>query len=408
MSFYVRPLPVVLGLVVMAIVLPGVAEAKDFGAYGKLNANVRLRYESVDEEARPRNGIGNTVRMSLGYETPEWNNLYAYGELETLRHLGPTSFDDGLNGKSQFGRINDPQMNGINQLYMNYEPTEALSIRIGRQPLVFDNQRFVAWSKSRQNDITHDAILVKYEILEDLEVAFAHSLGMQRYSGSRSTAGRFEGSLNLLNVHYDAAYDIGVSGYSYWLDFDGVTAEQNLSSRTHGLRLTWEPEGDGLHPFGALEYAHQNDFGHSSLSYSENYYAAEVGARYDDMKAGLTFEQLGGNGTSAMQATAGSAHGLTGWTDKFSTIPADGLRDIRLNLTVPYELPWKDQSIELVGQVHFFTSDDGDIQYGREAGASLTYKPVKNHAVSLKYSSYEAIEFSSDTNKLWLTYEYKF
>lgn len=396
------------GLVLMSIFVPLEAGAKDFGEYGKLNANVRWRYESVDEEARARNGIANTVRMSLGYQTPEWNNLYGYGEVETIRHLGATRFDDGLNGKTQFGRINDPQMNGINQLYLNYKPLENLSLRVGRQPLTFDNQRFVAWSKSRQNDVVHDAVLVKYELIENLEIAFAHSLGLRRYSGSRSTAGTFEGNLNLLNVHYDAAHDIGISGYSYWLDFDGVTAEENLSSRTHGLRLTWDPEGDGWHPFGALEYAHQNDFGHSALSYSENYYAAELGGRYDDIKASLTFEQLGGNGTSAMQAPAGSANGLTGWTDRFSTIPADGLRDVRLNLTVPYALPWKDQSVELAGQVHFFTSDDGDIQYGREAGASLTYKPTKSHAVSLKYSSYEAVEFSSDTNKFWLTYEYKF
>lgn len=402
-----RSVPVLLSLI-MAISLPGVAAAKDLGAYGKLNANIRLRHESVDEEARPRNGVANTVRMSLGYQTPEWNNLYGYGEVETVRHLGRTTFDDGLNGKTQFGRINDPLMNGINQLYLNYAPTDSLSVRAGRQPLAFGNQRFVAWSKSRQNDVTHDAILVKYDVLENLEIAFAHSLGMRRYSGSRSTSGTFEGSLNLLNVQYDAAYDIGVTGYSYWLDFDGVPAEQNLSSRTHGLRLTWEPKGDGWQPLGALEYARQTDFGHSDLSYGENYYAADLGVRYDDIKAWLTFEQLGGNGTSAMQAPAGSAHGMTGWTDKFSTIPADGLRDIRFNLTVPYDLPWKDQSVEFAGQVHFFTSDDGDIQYGREAGAMLTYKPVKNHALSLKYSSYEAVEFSSDTNKLWLTYEYKF
>ena len=384
------------------------ANAKDLGAYGKITGDIRYKFESVDEEARPRDGDSHSVRAHLGYQTPEWNNLYAFGEVETVREIGPADYDDGLNGKTSFARISDPQMNGINQLYVHYKYNDDTSIRLGRQLLIFDNQRFVGTSKSRQNDPTQDALLVKYGITEDLDLAYAHSIAYRRYAGSRSTSSTYEGSMNLVNLHYSAPYDIGVTGYGYWLDFDGVTAEQNLSSRTHGLRVTWEPKGDGLHPIATAEFARQSDYGHSTLSYDENYSLFDLGARYDKIKAVISVETLGGNGTSAMQTPVGAAHALTGYTDRFSTIPVNGLRDVRLTLTVPYDLPWDGQSVEVVGQIHDFKSDDGDVDYGHEAGISVMYKPVKDHAINLKYATYEAEDFSSDTNKLIMSYEYKF
>jgi hypothetical protein len=382
--------------------------AIDLGPYGKVSGDVRMRYERVEEDARPRTGVANTVRAHLGYQTPEWNNFHAFGEIETVRHLGSADFDDGTNGKTTFGRVSDPEMNGINQLYIHYKPSADFSARLGRQPLQFDNQRFVAKPGSRQNDVTHDALLFKYSPIENVDLAYAHVARVHRYTGRRTTAGQYEGNINLFNAHYDAGHDIGISAYSYWLDFDGVTAERNLSSKTNGVRLTWEPEGDGLHPVAAIEFAHQSDYGHSARSYSENYLSADLGARYNKIELVFTYERLGGNGTAAMQTPIGSAHGFTGWTDRFTTIPPDGLRDLRFNLTVPYALPWEGQSLEFVGQAHWFTSDDGDIDYGREAGGMVTYKPVKNHSINLKYSKYNADKFSSDTNKLLLAYEYKF
>lgn len=227
-------------------------QAKDLGEFGKITGDLRIRHERVEDESRPRTAIANTARLRLGYETPTWNGLYAYGEVETIRHIGRTDFNDGLNRKTQYASISDPQMNGINQLFIDYTMEDMLHLRVGRQPLSLDNQRFVSWSKARQNDTTHDAALVEYDVTKELKVYFAHSMGLHRFSGGRSTAGKYEGNLNILNLQYDAPHDIGVSAYSYWLDFDGVPAERNLSSQTQGLRLTWEPEGDGWQPLAAL------------------------------------------------------------------------------------------------------------------------------------------------------------
>lgn len=392
---------------------PGEAAAKDLGPYGKVTIDGRIRYEKVDDAARDRDGIAKTARVRLGYQTPEWNGLYAFGEIESIRHLGATSFDDGLNGKTEFGRISDPELNALNQLYVHYNYAPDSMLRVGRQGLAFDNQRFVAWSKTRQNDSTHDALFLQYTPVEDLTLKYAHSIGLHRFSGRRSTAGNFEGNSNLVNAHYDWQYGLGVSVYSYWINFDGVPVEQDQSSRTHGLRLTWTPgeeEGkeDSWQPLAAIEYAHQRDFGHSDLSYSENYAMLEAGVQKGGMKFTAAVERLGGDGTEAMQTPFGSGHNLTGWSDKFSTTPDDGLRDIRAGFVVPYELPWKGQSVEFAGQYHVLTSDDGDIDFGTETDLMLTYKPAKDHAISLKYADYKADDFSSDTDKVWITYDFKF
>lgn len=384
------------------------SHAKDFGEYGKVTADLRIRYENVDEEARPREGVAKTARVRLGYQTPEWNNLYAFGEVESIRHLGATSFDDSLNGKTSFGRINDPELNDLNQLYINYTFAEDSMVRLGRQGILMDNSRFVAWSKMRQNDSTHDAALIKFSPTKDLNLTYVYSQSFNRPNGRRATSGRFEGDIHLANAHYDWQYGLGITAYSYWLNFDGVIAEENLSSRTHGLRGSWAPKGDGWQPLAVLDVAKQSAFGHSALNYDEYYTLAEAGVNNDGIKIIGTYERLGGDGTAAMQTPIGSSHNLTGCADKFSTIPVDGLRDMRVNLTVPYDLPWKDQKIELNMQYHILDSDNGDINYGTEADVILTYTPIKNHSVQAKFADYHADEFSSDTQKIWLTYEYKF
>lgn len=384
------------------------ANAKDFGEYGKVTADLRIRYEKVDEQDRPREGVAKTARIRLGYQTPEWNGLYAFGEVESIRHLGATSFDDGLNGKTSFGRINDPELNDLNQLYINYTFAEDSMVRIGRQAISLDNQRFVAWSKTRQNDTTHDAALIKYTPVKDLSMTYAYSQSYNRANGRRATSGRYEGDMHLANIHYDWQYGLGISAYSYWLNFDGVTSEENLSSRTHGIRGTWTPEGEGWQPLAIIDVAKQSAFGHSALNYDHYYTLLEAGVNDDGLKITGAYERLGGDRRASMQTPTGSGHSLTGYADKFSTIPLNGLRDMRINLTAPFELPWKDQKLELTAQYHIFSSDDGDIDYGTEADAALTYTPIKNHSIQIKYADYHADEFSSDTQKLLLTYEFKF
>jgi hypothetical protein len=390
------------------LALPLSVEAQEIDPAGKFTGDFRVRYEHVDDEGRAHTGDGTSARLRLGYQTPLWNGLSGFAELETIQPLGGMQYDNGLNGKTDHGRISDVQLTDLNQLYVNYGPTQNSLVKLGRQSLAFDNSRFIARSGSRQNDPTHDAVLFQYGEIENLKLYYAHSRAFRRYSNDRSESGRYTGAVDMLNANYTFTDGLAASVYGYYLDFSGVQDERDLSSRTNGVRVTYLRPGEGWQPMVNAEFARQHDYGDSSKSYSENYSTIEGGIRKGDAIVTLTAERLGGNGDGAVSMPLGSSHNFLGYADKFSTTPEQGVRDIKLTVSVPYELPWEGQMLEWTGKLHYLTSDNGGIDYGREGDMYLVWKPVKNHAIGLKYADYRAKDFSDDTKKWLLSYEYKF
>lgn len=378
---------------------------------GKLTGDLRARYEHVDSDAFVRSATAKTARLRLGYETPEYNGLQGFVEGETVQHIGSDRFNDTVRGPANFPSINDPEIYEINQAFVSYKPGVADSmLKVGRQGIKLDNQRFIGWSKFRQNDVTHDAALFSFDPIKDVTFTYAFSKGIHRVAGNRAVSGVYEGDINIIHGHAKLPHDMALSAYTYLLDFDKEVAEQNLSSRTHGARLSWEPDygDDAWSPSLAAEYARQSDYGHSALSYDENYYQAEAGAKKGKTQLVLGFEQLGGNGTSAMQTPLTSGRSLDGWTDIFSTKPADGLRNYSLRGETGIPIDKKFGSLLGRLSLHDYHSVEGSEHYGYEYGAGLSYEPVKNNVVSLEAARYNADEFSVDTDKVWVTYEYKF
>lgn len=382
------------------------ADIGEDGKYGKISGDFRYRSEFVDQTGLPDSARAHTARLRLGYESPVYKGFKFFGEMESNQILGGEQFNEGLNGKARYPRVNDPRMTGVNQAYLDYND-HGVQLRLGRQPLFFDNQRFVSWSKWRQNDVTHDAAQIQFEPLEKLKLSYAHSTGVNRYSGRRSDAGRYDANINLFNARYELPKGFTVSGYRYLVDFDEPT-EYALSSSTYGVRAVYEPKGKTWLPFGSAEYARQSDYGQNPLSYDTNYYAVEAGAKLDTIRVSVAHEHLGSDGTASLQTPIGTAYNFLGWTEKFGTIPVQGLTDTRFQAVYPVDLPWEGQKITFTGQYHDFNSVKGSLDYGTELGLSMTYTPVKNHDFTLRYADYNAQDLFTDTTKVAVFYEYKF
>lgn len=395
-----------LGIIIAATTASIPAHAYDLGEYGKVLADLRYRYEYVNQEGLDRTAQANTVRARVGYQTPVLDGLSGYLEGETIQHLGYARFNDSINGHTKYPSVSDPEDNAINQAYVNYDYQKLASFRVGRQAIEFDNSRFIGHANWRQNDPTFDAATVTVRPIDKLELAYVYSWNFNRNLGNRSPYGEYETATNLLHAQYAWPQDIKTSAYYYSMDMkDSVDAAQ--SNTTYGARVEWKPKWEGVSPIAAAELAHQSDAGDNPRSYSELYQYYEGGMSYMKYKASLAFEQFGSNGDGAVITPFGSGHGFNGWTDKFSTMPRTGLRDQKVLLSgpIPYTSPDK---FEWAAQLHDFNSTTDSIHYGQEAGISVTYKPFKDQAITAKTSRYDADERFRDTTKAWLQYDVKF
>ncbi|MCK4494076.1 MAG: hypothetical protein KAU26_08470, partial [Methylococcales bacterium] len=87
--------------------------------YGQIKFDLRYRYEN-DDTKHPRKHVGNasTIRLRLGYLTPEFHGIQAYAEYETNQDFGVNSYNSLRNGHGGFDVIADPQEHELNQLWI--------------------------------------------------------------------------------------------------------------------------------------------------------------------------------------------------------------------------------------------------------------------------------------------------
>ncbi len=386
------------------------ALAYDLGEYGKIIGDVRLRHEYVDQESFANDAHANTVRTRLGYMTPTWEGLTGYVEGEAIQYIGAERFNDGANGNTAYPRVNDPEDVALNQLYLNYlHAGTGTGVTLGRQYITYDNQRWVGWSKFRQNDRTHDAARISLKPLDGLNLDYAHSVAVHRAEGSRQVAGEQEGAIDLIHADYALPNDLKAIGYGYFLDFESRIATS--SSQTIGGRMEWRPKDTafwGITPLATVDMAQQQDYGSNPTSYSEWYNLFEIGGTVDGYSLVAAYERLGGDGAASVKTPIATVHSLNGWVDKFTTTPNNGLQDYYLVFKAPIGLPWEGHKLGFETQLHHFSSDANDLDYGREIDIGFSYTPVENHTITAQAGRYFADDFSDDTTKVWLYYDMKF
>ena len=114
--------------------------------------------------------------------------------------------------------------------------------------------------------------------------------------------------------------------------------------------------------------------------------------------------------TRAFQTPLATLHKFNGLTDQFLTTPPDGLEDLYLQIDSP--LPGEDWLSDLTVKAgyHQFWAENGGSHYGSEWNAGIFKKITTEFGtfnLGVQYASYDADDFSSDTDKLWLTLHFK-
>lgn len=385
---------------------PAAAPATTPPASGFFYGDVRYRYESVDQKSFAKDAEASTLRARVGYNTGVWYDLQGAVEMESNFHLGSDRFNDTTNGRTSYPVVADPQGTELNQLWAAWSGLPQTSIKLGRQALNLDNQRFIGTVGWRQLDQTFDMININNASVDKLSLMYGYVWNVNRIFGDDAATGDLNSNSHLLRAGYAYAPWLNAVAYGYLLDFDDTTPA--LSSQTYGLRFTGEtPLSEEIKFFYTLEGATQDDYADNPASYSAEYFYAAPGLKYKGLAGEIGYESLEGNGTSAFQTPLATLHAFNGWADLFLTTPANGLEDVygKASYTVAGVGEYVDgTALQLV--YHDFNAERGSLDYGTEWNAQISKTFVVNHyikdwTVALKYADYNADGLYADTEKVW-------
>lgn len=430
---------------------------------GKTDLVLRLRYENVHDSipaSSPLAGTDNadmwSLRAAAGYTTARYYGFYGRVQIEGDTRIGS---DNALNLNGDFtfppgpvgsriaaghAIIPDNPFLEFNEAFIGWRSANGCmhspsrcngntTVKVGRQTIAYDNQRWVGAIGWRQNNQSFDAVRIDNTSIPNLGISYVYLDKVNRLFGSASVFDVYKmNSSQLINVSYRTP--IGkLVGYGYLLNFDdnprtpfpegvgavGTPGIAIFDSDTWGMRLVGKhPLNGGSALLYELEGANQkptHDAG-PTLS-SNNYYDIEVGGAFKvagkPVVVKLGREILEGNGVNAVQTPLATVHAFNGWADKFigapggTATPAGGLEDTSLVMVAKGLVgPSK-----LVVQYHDFRANtvvNGIKKYGTEWDV-LFAKPFTKHWLGLvKYANYNDAGqgFSYDTRKYWVMAQY--
>jgi hypothetical protein len=398
-------LPFALVLAAIVGVPPSLADnlfAPVAGAIGETKpiVDLRLRTETVDQVGIAQNAEAVTLRARLGFETGKaWNTSFA-AEVDLITPLG-SRYNSTVNGKTAYPVVADPESYELNRLQLTNTAIPQTTVTLGRQRLNLDDQRFVGSVGWRQNDQTVDAVRVVNKGLTNLTLDFSYASRVNRVFGRDSPVGTYEGDNWLVNASYQTKLG-KLTTFGYLLDFRQSTRD---SSQTLGLRWNGEKLVDKVKLTYSASYAQQRDRGRNPLSYAADYLAFEATGTYRQWSLGLGTETLEGNGVRGFATPLATLHKFQGWADKFLTTPANGIVDNYATLGFATKGVAALETLSVQAVWHEYDSDRLSLDYGSELDLQAQAKWRRFNG-TLKYATYQARQFATDTDKFWLQVDY--
>lgn len=382
---------------------------------GEFFGEVRYRYENVDQDGIENEANANTVRTNLGFKTGEFYGFTGLAEAQIVQNLGDEEFNSLDNGQTAFPVVADPDTAQVNRLWIGFHGIADTEIKVGRQALNIDNQRFIGTVGWRQNDQTFDAGTITNTSIDGLKIQYSYIGNVNRIFEGSTPADDLDSSTHIINASYKIADWMKLTAYGYFMDFSNADA---LSNETYGIRATGKAAiNDDWSFIYEAEYAMQEEYGDNPNDYDENYYhiAPGISGHGFTFKAG--YEVLEGDGTNAFQTPLATLHKFNGWADKFLNTPANGLED--LYLFGAYKFSGTDTLLDgtkLMAVYHDFEgNEDGDFGNEFNFDISKSFKlpnagqPFDSLNVKLRYADYEAEDSPyTDTQKFWLQLGVKF
>ncbi|PPD35068.1 MAG: hypothetical protein CTY19_02915 [Methylomonas sp.] len=381
-----------------------------YGNKGAVKMDLNYRWENVDQDrgaggppgaGGPKTANANTARLRLGLLSPTFYGLQAFAEYEG-NYAMQEDYNSTRNRLSQYSVVADPEASELNQFWFSYNGIPDTLVKVGRQRIKLDDDRFIGNVGWRQMEMTYDSILFTHKN----QTLFGLTVNAGYIDSVRSIFSTKE-SMNspILNLNYKVGDWGDLIGYGYWLDY---REQENFakSTQTYGLRFDGKSPQffDRVNAVYTAEWSTQADYGDNPNRYQVDRINLMAGASAYNLTLSGAVEQLNGLGrgvgstTKAFQTPLGTNHAFQGWADLFLTTPGDGIRDVFA--TASYKM--MNDSLILTGVYHDFKDDTGSIQYGDEWDFSVLKKFGKHYSLLAKYANYTAESYGTDTQRIWL------
>ena len=354
---------------------------------GKPSANLRYRYETVDQDGIADTAMASTLRTRLGYTTAPFNGYTAMVEFENVTAVDGDEYNSTLNGKTSRPVVADPEGSEVNRAALVHK-SDTVTTTLGRQRIKLDNDRHVGNVGWRQNEQTYDAAMVAFSGMPDTVLQYAYV-----WNVNGITFGNTDVEAHLIHLSHTNPAGNGLSAYDYLINNNAAPA---TSTQTAGARYTGAFDRGAGKALLTLEYAKQSAYQDAPGTVDADYKFAEIGSVTGGITTKVGYEVLGGDGTYAFQTPLATKHAFNGWADKFLTTPASGLVDFMVTLSGQVA------GAKVVAAYHDFSADSGSTDYGTEWDL-LAARKVGDVNVGAKYATFNADTATfADTDKLWL------
>jgi hypothetical protein len=394
--------PLAAALLVAFAVAPLPAAAADATTFA-LDWNLRARSERVDDAAFAHDADAGTLRLRAGLRAAFPRGWTGLAELEAIGTFAD-DYNSGANGRTTFPAVTDPRGVELNQFWLAHQGPHSL-LRLGRQRLNLDNQRWLGASGWRQNEQTFDAVAWEWKPTARWTLRYDGLARVHRIAGDEARdplARERQLASHFLNATW-ATPRQQWTGYTY-LHADRDVA--SASTATFGLRWHGDTANAARRWGATVELAHQADYAGNPLAFAHTYWLVEPSLALGPTTLRLGWEHLDGNGTHALQTPLATLHAFNGWADKFLVTPPRGLEDAYVAAGGKFGAGARANRYTWAVAWHDFRADEGGGRYGREWDASFGFPIAKGLDGLVKFADYHADGFARDTRKLWLQVEW--
>ena len=369
----------------------------------KVKGEIRARFENVDQDNALQNANAITNRLTIGASADllglDW--LSGYAEMTDVRDLND-NYNSTDNGNTGYSVVADPEQTRLTQAYVDVKLIPDTNLRIGRQAINLDNQRFIGSVNWRQMPQTMDAYTLTNNSIKDLNV-FASYITQRNTVLTSSVDTRDV----LVNLSYNVMPELKVTAYSYMLGSEHDTYGVALTGKVAGV--TYRAE------YATQEDSSIDDSGMGEAKADADYYNIQLGTNLSGVLVGAGYESLSGtdgtDGDTAFKTPYATLHAHNGWADVFLANGGQGAgNNAGLEDTSVY-LGYTAKGFGLLKVVyHDFQSEVGSTDFGTEIDAIYKNKVpgVNNLNAMLKFADYDADDYGVDTQKIWVMLDYKF
>lgn len=393
-------------LVLFAFMLVLVCFSEHIRALENINIepSARYRYQEISDPLRG-DAQASTLKLRLSADWAFSSNWQAIVQLDHVEAFTPDNYNSMAFMSRSTSPIADVADSEINHAYLRYSSDSNWALAIGRQGIVFDNQRHVGNIEFWQQDQSFDAVVFEYNDQLSWSGSYSYVSKVQRIFGrsaksqfssqdirfgrvpQRSTQGLgiHNHDTHLINVSYGFDEANSLTGYVYLIDNE---TRPEFSSNTIGLRALGSIKPNAIKWGYVAEYAYQQGANNNPRVYSASYVMLEASAQINSHLFSATFEHLGDDNAFGFVTSLGDNHRFQGWADVFNDYlqNTSGMNDLSLSYR------GRDKKLRWRVKAHQFVNTRNNQTIGHELNAQLAYRYTRKWEFQLIASKYFADE----------------